>query len=318
MSLDEAAAPAGAGEARLLKVSLAGTIVVAAGGMLCGLLSGSISILFEGLFSLIDAVITATALHVARLVAREADRRFQFGYWHFEPLVLALNSCVLMLLCVYAFFNAVLGLIAGGHEVEFDIAFFYTGAISALCIAMYVYQRRGNVEVRSEFVRLDIHGWLMSAAITGALLLAFTAAVAMRGTKLEFAVPFVDPAVLALLAPFLMLAPIAAAKRAFREIFMMAPRALDSEVRTAMDEIVRRRGFTGYSSYIAKVGRADFVEISVVLPPGYPLLAVERLDELRREIEAALGGANKDRWLTIMFTADAGTARARLGSLTAP
>lgn len=77
-----------------------------------------------------------------------------------------------------------------------------------------------------------------------------------------------------------------------------------------MDDVVRRRGFAGYSSYIAKVGRADFVEIYVVLPPAYPLVAIETLDELRREIESALGGEDKDRWLTIMFTADAEAAGA--------
>jgi predicted Co/Zn/Cd cation transporter (cation efflux family) len=52
-------------------------------------------------FSGIDAAMTAVALHVARLVTRESDRRHQFGYWHFEPLVLALStaacSCVLRL-----------------------------------------------------------------------------------------------------------------------------------------------------------------------------------------------------------------------------
>jgi predicted Co/Zn/Cd cation transporter (cation efflux family) len=305
MSLDEVAVRKSPGEARLLKVSLAATLIVAGGGILCGLMSGSMSIVFEGLFSSIDAVITVMTLHVARLVARQADRRFQFGYWHFEPLVLGLNSCILILLCVYAFFNAVSGILAGGHAVGFDIALIYTGAVSALCIAVYLYQRRGNRTAGSEFVRLDMHGWLMSGAITGALLLAFSAAAAMRGTDLDPFIPFVDPAVLALLAPLLVMAPIASARRAFREIFLMAPRALDLEVRSAMDEIVRAHGFVGYSSYIAKVGRADFVEISVVLPPGYPLVAIETLDELRREIEGALGGGNKDRWLTIMFTAEA-------------
>src|SRR4051812_27255520 len=230
-------------EKRLLKVSLAATMVVAGGGIVCGLLSGSMSILFDGLFSSIDAVITAVALHVARLVVREGNRRFQFGYWHFEPLVLALNSCILTLLCSYAFFNAVLGLIAGGHDVKLGAALIYTGSVSALCALMYVYQRRGNELAKSEFVRLDIHGWLMSGVITGALLLAFGAAGAMRNSRLDYFIPFIDPGVLALLAPLLMVTPIKSAKRAFRQIFLMAPRDLDLKVRGTMDEIVRRRGF---------------------------------------------------------------------------
>jgi predicted Co/Zn/Cd cation transporter (cation efflux family) len=304
MSPEEFTVPSGAKEALMLKVSLAGTVVVAGGGIICGLLSGSMSILFDGLFSSIDAVITVAALRVARLVVRAANRRFQFGYWHFEPLVLALNSCVLTLLCVYAFFNAALGIIKGGHVVEFGIALIYTGVVSVLCGAMYLYQRHGNVVAQSEFVRLDMHSWLMSGVITGALLLAFGAAVAAEGTPLDYLIPFADPGVLALIAPLLVLTPVKSARRAIREILLIAPRDLDLDVRRAMDEIVRKRGFLSYSSYIARVGRADFVEISVILPPGYAVNTVECLDDMRREIEAALSGTGNERWLTIMFTGD--------------
>ena len=305
MSVDEFAVPKGAKEARILAASLAATVVVAGGGILCGLLSGSIAILFDGLFSSIDVVMTAATLHVARLLVRQADRRFQFGYWHFEPLVLAFNSCVLTLLCAYAFFNAVLGLIAGGHAISFGTALVYTGAVSALCAAMYLYQRRSNESVKSEFVRLDMHSWLISGVITGALLVAFSVGAAMQGTDLDYLIPFIDPAVLALLAPLLIVTPIATARRAFKEIFLMAPRNLDLEVKGAMDEIVRKRGLSGYSSYIAKVGRADFVEVSVLLPGGYALGTIESLDDMRREIVTALGGAGNERWLTITFTGDA-------------
>ena len=304
MTADEFAVPKGAKEARILAVSLAATVVVAGGGILCGVLSGSTAILFDGLFSSIDVVMTAATLHVARLLVRQADRRFQFGYWHFEPLVLAFNSCVLTLLCAYAFFNAVLGLIAGGHAISFGTALLYTGSVSVLCAAMYLYQRRSNESVKSEFVRLDMHSWLISGVITGALLVAFAAGAAMQGTDLDYLIPFIDPAVLALLAPLLIVTPIATARSAFRDIFLMAPQNLDLEIKQAMDEIVRRRGFSGYSSSLAKVGRADFLEVCVLLPAGYALGTVESLDAMRREIATALGGAGNERWLTIMFTAD--------------
>src|SRR3954466_3042445 len=109
MSRDLNATQRATTEARVLRVSLFATALVAASGLACGVLTGSMAIVFDGLFSGISAVMTAGALHVAGLVAREADRRARFGYWHFEPLVLALNSCVLVLLCTYPFFNAVAG-----------------------------------------------------------------------------------------------------------------------------------------------------------------------------------------------------------------
>ena len=68
---------------------------------------------------------------------------------------------------------------------------------------------------------------------------------------------------------------------------MITPPALDRHVRTALDEVAARKGFPGYESYSTKVGRAEFVELYILLPKGSG--GVEDLDVLRDEIERALG-----------------------------
>ena len=92
------------------------TIGVGAFGVLFGLLSGSLSIVFDGVFATIDAAMSMLALFVAKLLTSEGTRRFQHGFWHIEPMVLAFNGGILMLLCFYAFLNAVGTLLEGGRE----------------------------------------------------------------------------------------------------------------------------------------------------------------------------------------------------------
>ena len=104
-------------EQRVLLLSTALTVALAVGGVVVGLLSGSMAIVFDGLFSFIDVAMALIALFVARLVVREADRRFQYGYWHIEPMALAFNGGMLVLLCLYAFVNAVGSLLSGGSQV---------------------------------------------------------------------------------------------------------------------------------------------------------------------------------------------------------
>ena len=107
-------------------VSIGVTVVVSAVGVLFGLLSGSMSILFDGVFAAIDAAMSGLALFVSRLVSGDnSNRRFQFGYWHIEPMVLAFNGGTLMLLCAYAFVNAIASLLAGGRHLQFDWAIAY-------------------------------------------------------------------------------------------------------------------------------------------------------------------------------------------------
>ena len=71
--------PQAAAEQGFLKLSIAVTVAVASAGVVFGLLSGSMSIVFDGVFSAIDAAMSGLALFVSRLVSRVADnRRFTF------------------------------------------------------------------------------------------------------------------------------------------------------------------------------------------------------------------------------------------------
>ena len=291
-------------EQGVLRKSILATLFIAMTGVAFGLLSGSQAILFDGVFSLIDALIVTLSLGVSRLLMSEGNRRFQYGYWHIEPIVVAFNGTVLMLLCLYAFLNAVRGLLSGGRDLNFDQAIVYGAAMVVICFGMYFYERRSNGQIKSQFIRLDMQGWLMSAMIGSGLLLAFSAAWLVQGTRFEYLAPYADPAVLALLTAVLMFLPLGAVGKAVKQIFQVAPSGLDARITTFMDRMVEERGFVTYSSYVARVGRARFIEIYIVLPGDYPLQGIATLDAIRAEIGEYIGEPGPQRWLTIMFTGD--------------
>lgn len=297
--------PQAVAEQRLLKLSIAVTIVVAAVGVVFGLLSGSLSIVFDGVFGAIDAAMSVLALFVSRLVSRVADnRRFQFGYWHIEPMVLAFNGGTLMLLCFYAFLNSVGSFLDGGRRLNFDWAMAYAVAVGFVAFGMFFYVRHRNRRIGSDFIRLDAQSWLMSAAITSALLVAFAAAWALESTRYAHLTPYADPVVLAALTLCLVFVPIRTVRKALTEILLITPPELDGHVRRVMDAVVKRHGFKTYTSYVAKVGRAQFIEIHIAVPPEVRLDNVSTVDAIRREIAAAIGGESPHLWLTIDFTAD--------------
>ena len=294
-----------AAEQRMLRLSIGVTVVVSLFGVVFGLLSGSMSILFDGVFAAIDAAMSGLALFVSRLVAGDnANRRFQFGYWHIEPMVLAFNGGTLMLLCFYAFLNAVDSFLGGGRQLDFDWAIIYAVIVCIVCFGMLGYEFRANRRIGSDFVRLDAQSWLMSAAVTSALLVAFGIALSLRGTALDYLTPYADPVVLALLTLALVFVPIRTVRKALQEILLITPPELDAHVRSVMDRVIARHGFKTYTSYVAKVGRAQFIEIHIAVPAGMRLDNVAAVDAIRREIADGIGGEGPQRWLTIDFTAD--------------
>ncbi len=293
-------------EQKILKRSIRITVIVASSGIFFGLLSGSLSIVFDGLFSVIDVAILTLALAVTRLVRSEGDRRFQHGYWHIEPMALVFNGIVLMFLCLYAFINAVDCFLTGGRELQLDWAIGYAAAAALVTFGMYFYERRENRRIRSEFLSLDSQSWLMSALISSALLVAFVLAWAIQDTRLAPLAPYVDPTVLALLTLYLVTVPIKTVRQALAEILLITPPALDQRVRSVMDGVIDRHGFRTYTSYVAKVGRAYFIEIHIVTAPDFEVGGIATLDAIRQEISTAIGdqGQGPYQWLTVAFTAD--------------
>jgi cation diffusion facilitator family transporter len=294
-----------AAEQRVLKLSVVLSGVLGVLAVAVGLLSGSMSIVFDGLVSVIDVAMGGLGLWIARLVARAPNRTFQYGYWHLEPMSLAFYGAMLMVLCVYGFVDALSSLLAGGREVNLGWALGYSVVMTVACVWMYGYERRTNRAARSQFLHLDAQAWLMSALASAALVVAFSIAWVLGSTRYANLAPFVDPAVLALLSLAMIPIPIRTVRRALGEVLLMTPSDLDVEVRRVMDEAVTRHGFTRYSSHATRVGRGDFIEIHILVPADHAIGTVADLDAIRDEIAQALGVSSDSTWLTIDFTTSA-------------
>ncbi|WP_040678800.1 cation diffusion facilitator family transporter [Rhizobium mesoamericanum] len=301
-------------EQGVLRISIAATMVIAALGIVFGILSGSFSIAFDGVYSLADAALTGLALWVSSLIVKSAQNdalsgrirnRFTMGFWHLEPMVLMLNGCLLMAVSVYALINAIISVLNGGHELHFGVAIAYSATTVVLCTVVAVIAIRMNRRLKSDFISLDIKAWIMSGGIALALLIAFLVGLAVKQTPAAWIANYVDPLVLGLVCLVMIPLPIGTVWKALTEILLMAPVELKEHVDHVASRTVRSLGFLSYRAYVARVGRATQIELYFIVPEGLPPKTVEEWDALRDEIGAAIGDESANRWLTIAFTADA-------------
>ena len=298
-------------EQSILQISIAVTIFVAGFGVVFGLLSGSFSIVFDGVYMFADAAMSGLALVVARLIALSAlpeppsgklRDRFTMGFWHLEPMVLGLNGIMLTGVAIYALINAIGSLMHGGRDLEFGYAIFYAVVALVACLGMAWLETRANRKLKSDFIALDAKAWIMSGGITAALLIAFLIGYAIQGTQFHWITPYIDPAVLALVCIAIIPMPIGTIKQALADMLLVTPIDLKQHVDQVAKHVVERNGFKSYRAYVAKVGRGKQIELYFIVPPDQPARKLEEWDALRDEIGDALGGEGPDRWLTIAFT----------------
>ena len=289
-------------EQKVLSFSIVLSGCVALLGIVFGILSGSQSIVFDGIFSIVDVAMCVLVLFVSRLVTRNATPHFQYGFWHFEPLVAVLNGAIMLTVCIYGFINSCKSLLAGGNTVELGMASIYAIVVLAACAGMYLYERKVNVVLKSEFISIDMKSCIMSGAITLALFLSFALAEFLGWIGHAEFRPYADPAILMVITVGLSPIPIGILRRAVKEVFLIAPRDASRRIDEVMAGIRERHGIADYRAYAAKSGRIHVIDISILVPEDWDR-TVPQLDAIRSEIAAGLEQyATLDRWLTIAFT----------------
>lgn len=289
-------------EQRLLRLSIGITLLVGVACVAVGVLMHSQAIAFDGFYSLVDVVLTAGSLAVSHLVTSEGSRRFQFGYWHLEPLVLVFNAAVLTVICSYGGFTALHGLMTGGHELAFGFGAAWAAVMGVASFAMALYMRREASALGSVLLQLDAKGWFIGGAISLAVLVGFVLAALIKGGPWDDWTRYIDSAVLLLLTLALLPLPLGSLWQALREVLQLAPDALDQRVRDVMKSLVQERGYLEFTSYVAKIGRMRFIDIHILVESSRPLGDMGDVDEVRSEIARRIGSDIRVEWLTIVFT----------------
>ncbi|RED23014.1 putative Co/Zn/Cd cation transporter (cation efflux family) [Rhodopseudomonas thermotolerans] len=300
-------------ERGVLRTSIAVTFLISFLGIGFGLFSGSFAIAFDGVYSLIDAGMSLLSLIVVNLItsyavadhlSRKLRERFSFGLWHLEPMVLGLNGTLLISAAVYALVTAIGSLLSGGRHLEFGWAVIYAAVTVIVCAGIAAVEWRANRKIGSEFVRLDVRGWTMSAGISAALLIAFMIGLAVQGTSWQWISPYIDPVVLAAVCILIIPLPISTVRQALADIFLVTPIDLKKHLDTVAAAFVAKHGFLSYRAYVARVGRSKEIELYFIVPADAPARTIGEWDALRDEIGDLVGDDGPNRWLTVVFTGD--------------
>jgi len=293
-------------EQRTLVLSLAAVAGIALLSLAWGVAIESDVVILNGVFSLVSLIGSVLYLTAARLVTRPADRRFQYGYAHVEPLVSGANGLLVLVICIYAFINGVEGLRAGGDAVS-PAGVVWFGVVSGIiCLAVGSYEWSVARRTGSQLLRLDAREWLIDAAFSLVTLAGFAVVWLLEEPWRSYWARHADSALVALLALLFMPLPLGVLRQTLRELLHMADadRELTACVEAALRTVATEHDVASHTTHVAKVGRSSFIEVNIVAGPRFTLQTVAQQDALRERIWRALGLAPDRAWLSIIITAD--------------
>jgi len=293
-------------EQRTLRISIYGVVVVAVGSIAYGLILESDVVILNGIFSLLSLIGAGLSLLAAKLVVQPENRRFPFGYSHLEPLVLSVNSFMVLLICMYALINGIERIRAGGNAVDAQGVIWFGLVSGAVSLGIYLHERRVARRIASPLIEADAREWLIDFGFSMATLLGFAVLPLLpepgRGVWARYA----DPVMVAAMALLAIPLPLSVLRGSLREVLLMsdvedeAARRLEA----VMEAIRREHDILRYVHHVVKSGRTRFIELDIVVGPNFALQTIAEQDRLRERIWRAMGMPLDEAWLSICLTGD--------------
>ena len=286
-------------ETRALRLSAYATAGFGILGTASGLWIGSDAILLHGVFNWISFVMALLSIKVAAMVARPADESFPFGYAGFEPLVNSVKSLLIIGVSAFALFGALEVLLGGGRRLEAAVALAYAAIATTGCFSVSLYQRKVARATGSPLVAVDAKNWFVNGAISSSVGVAFLAAMLLKGTALDSAVPFVDSGLVVLLVLLTIPIPLKMVRGRLGELLgLVPPEEVCRELHDRFEEITRGTAVEGVALRATAVGRTIFLLAEARVPGDE---TVEELDCLRETIRTHLLKAHPGLVMDILF-----------------
>jgi cation diffusion facilitator family transporter len=195
----------------------------AAGGMVLGLLVGSIVIVFDGVYSLVSLLLTLLSLAASYYISKPSKSVFPFGKAVLEPIVIAIKATVILIVVLFSLYSAISALMTGGREVDASIATIF-GVVNVLgCGYAWWFMAKRSRNYSSGLIEAETKQWQMDTLLSVAVTVGFVAAWLVSLSPFAQYAAYADPLMMLLMGFYFLKVPFDMLCGALRELLMMTP-----------------------------------------------------------------------------------------------
>ncbi|MGR5108280.1 MULTISPECIES: cation diffusion facilitator family transporter [Vibrio harveyi group] len=274
-------------ENRILTFSALLASGFAVGGMVLGLLVGSIVIVFDGVYSLVSLLLTLLSLAASYYISKPSKSIFPFGKAVLEPIVIAIKAAVILIVVAFSLFSAVTALMSGGREVDASIATIF-GVVNVVgCGYAWWFMAKKSRRFSSGLIEAEKKQWQMDTLLSVAVTAGFIAAWLVSLTPYAHYAVYADPMMMLLMGFYFLKVPFDMLVGALRELLMMTPsKELCQSVGKDVSDIEKVTEHQLKLAGVTKVGQELRVNVDVHVDDD--TLELDTLEHTRKQLTKRL------------------------------
>ncbi|UYI49327.1 cation diffusion facilitator family transporter [Vibrio parahaemolyticus] len=259
----------------------------AAGGMVLGLLVGSIVIVFDGVYSLVSLLLTLLSLAASYYISKPSKSVFPFGKAVLEPIVIAIKATVILIVVLFSLYSAISALMTGGREVDASIATIF-GVVNVFgCGYAWWFMAKRSRNYSSGLIEAETKQWQMDTLLSVAVTVGFVAAWLVSLSPFAQYAAYADPLMMLLMGFYFLKVPFDMLCGALRELLMMTPsKELCQVVGNDVLEIEKVSDHQLKVAGITKVGQE--LRVNIDLHVDDDTLELDTLEKTRKQLTTRL------------------------------
>lgn len=288
------------GEKRILKISVAGTVVFVLAEIACAVITGSMALLIDCVYDGTDMLMAIPFIILIPKLYKPLTERRPYGYSQVESFFLLIKYSALLFLTLMLIKESIEAILTGGNPVESGFIAVFELCVSAGCLVMMLmfnFLAKGNM---TPTLKAEQFLWKLSCLSTLGVGIAFIVSMFLSHGDLAWICPYIDPAVAVICAVFLLKEPVQMIVESVKNLILFAPKV---ETTDRIEEIAREKcekyGFRETFCEVIKTGRKYW--INVYYCPDGKTVDLDCLNELDMELEGALEEEFDDVWLEMIM-----------------
>ncbi|MBY0501787.1 MAG: cation transporter [Alphaproteobacteria bacterium] len=214
-------------EKACLQVVFIFCLITAPFALVIGILTHSTALILSGVICTFDAFTSFITLIIFKLLTRSPSKTYHFGYFKFEPLLIVIETTVIIATCMVSFIHALKDLYhQSAFIVNHKIGFYYIAfaIISDVLISIYIYF---CIKTKSSpLLELELVGWYYDLLCTLALLIGFIISYVLERSAdvhLQHLAAFTDPVMSIFVVLFIITKPFFLFRENIRDIVDRKP-----------------------------------------------------------------------------------------------
>ena len=302
MTHNSSAERAGDGhELFVLKLSTVLTILYGIVGITIAALCDSMTLMLDGLYGVVDVVVSLFAIAVVRKVHLPPDEKYHFGYAKYEPFMTAVDGILIVAICTATVFSSIQDLIHPEPMANVPLAVIYSFVSFFICTGFGIYMKQAGKRCRSTILSTDAQLWVIEGVISLGVFVAFGFSEYISKTYWKSYADYVDPVLCILLAVFLLAKPISIIRESFYDLVDASPRTkLKDEIAQVARACAEKHHLKGIKSLkVRKAGRRLFVIVHFLADKA---LLLDHTEVVKRSLIEKVMNSYPEVDVTVLFS----------------